>query len=58
MLDKAFAVLALACFATFAAVLVVYVAEIDLTIVTAVVVLMAAVDFILLNRANRKPDDG
>ena len=48
MLDKVLAAISLACLITFVAVLIGFVAEVDLTIITVVVLIMAAVDFYLL----------
>lgn len=48
MLDKALAAISIACLAVFVAVLIVYIDELDLTIITVGVVLMAAVDFFFL----------
>jgi len=56
MLDKVFAVISLAGLVAFVAILVTYVAEIDLTIITVVVLVMAAIDFYLLNRSPPKSD--
>ena len=57
MLDKALATIAIACLIAFVSVLITYVEEIDLTIVSVVVLLMAAYDFFLLNTAKTNPDD-
>ena len=56
MVDKILAVISLAGLITFVAILVVYVAEIDLTIITFVVLAMAVVDFYLLTRSAPKSD--
>lgn len=51
MLDKALAAIAIACLVAFVGVLIVYIAEVDLVVVSVVVLLMAAYDFVLLNRS-------
>lgn len=56
MLDKVLAALSIACLIAFVSVLVTYIDEIDLTIITAVVVIMALVDFYLLTM--RPKSDG
>lgn len=56
MLDKVLAVISLAGLVTFVAILMVYVAEIDLTIITVVVLVMAVFDFYLLTRSPSKSD--
>ena len=57
MLDQALAVISLACLVAFVGVLIVYIAEIDLTLVSVVVVVLAAYDFFLLTRPQPKPDE-
>jgi hypothetical protein len=57
MLDKVLATIALAALIAFVSVLITYIDEIDLTIVSVVVLIMAAYDFFLLNRSQPKPDD-
>jgi hypothetical protein len=57
MLDKALATIALASLIVFVGVLITYIDEIDLTIVSVVVLIMAAYDFFLLNRSQPKPED-
>jgi hypothetical protein len=56
MLDKVLAVISLAGLITFVSILMVYVAEIDLTIITVVVLIMAVFDFYLLTRSPPKSD--
>ena len=61
MLDKVLAVFSLGCLTAFMAIVLYYIAEPDLTIVTVVVLLMAAYDFFRLNttdkpRPPRAPD--
>lgn len=56
MLDKGLAAISIACLMAFVAVLIVYIDEIDLTIITLVVVIMAAVDFFFLT--TRSKNDG
>jgi ABC-type antimicrobial peptide transport system permease subunit len=58
MLDKVLATIALASLIVFVGVLITYIDEIDLTIVSVVVLIMAAYDFFLLNRARPKPENG
>lgn len=57
MLDKVLATIALASLIVFIGVLITYIDEIDLTIVSVVVLIMAAYDFFLLNRSQPKPVD-
>jgi hypothetical protein len=56
MLDKALAAISIACLIAFVSVLIRYIGELDLTIITLVVVLMAAVDFFFLT--TRSKNDG
>lgn len=61
MLDKVLAVFSLVCLVAFMGIVVYYIAEPDLTIVTVVILLMAAYDFFRLNttdkpRPPRDPD--
>ena len=56
MLDKALAALSIACLVAFVSVLIVYIGEVDLVVVSVVVLVMAAYDFVLLNRS--QPDSG
>ena len=53
MLDKVLAVFSLGCLVAFMAIVVYYIAEPDLTIVTVVVLLMAAYDFYRLNTIDK-----
>lgn len=53
MLDKALAAISIACLAVFVAVLIVYIDELDLTIITLGVVILAAIDFYLLTRSKK-----
>lgn len=54
MLDKALALIALSSLIGFVSILITYIDEIDLTVVSVVVLIMAAYDFFLLNRAGPK----
>jgi len=56
VLDKALAALSIACLLAFVAVLIGFIGEIDLAIVTLAVVILAAVDFYLLTRSGSKTD--
>ena len=56
MLDKALAAISIASLVAFVSVLIVYIAEVDLVVVSVVVLVMAAYDFVLLNRS--QPDSG
>ena len=56
MLDKALAALSIASLVAFVSVLIVYIGEVDLVVVSVVVLVMAAYDFVLLNRS--QPDSG
>lgn len=56
MLDKALAAISIASLIGFMSILIYYVAEIDLTIITVVVLVMAVVDFYLLTTAKPKSD--
>jgi hypothetical protein len=49
MLDKVLATIAIACLIGFVSVLITYIRELDLTIVSVVVLIMASYDFFLLN---------
>lgn len=53
MTDRILALIAFLSLAGFVAILVTYVNHIDLTIVVVAVVVMAAIDFILLNRTKK-----
>lgn len=53
MLDKGLAAISIACLMAFVAVLIVYIDEIDLTIITLAVVIMAAVDFFFLTTRSK-----
>jgi hypothetical protein len=57
MLDKALAVIAIASLIAFMGVLITYIREIDLTVVSIVVLIMAAYDFYLLNTAPPQSGD-
>lgn len=57
MLDKVLATIAIASLIGFVSVLITYIDELDLTVVSVVVLLMAAYDFFLLNRSQPKPED-
>ena len=57
MLDKALAVVAIASLITFMGVLITYIREVDLTVVSIVVLIMAAYDFYLLNKAPPQSED-
>jgi len=56
MLDKALAAISIASLVAFVSVLIVYIGEVDLVVVSVVVLVMAAYDFVLLNRS--QPDSG
>ena len=56
MLDKALAAISIASLVAFVSVLIVYIAEIDLVVVSVVVLAMAAYDFFLLTRS--EPQSG
>jgi hypothetical protein len=51
MLDKALAAISIASLVAFVSVLIVYIGEIDLIVVSAVVLALAAYDFFLLTRS-------
>jgi len=51
MLDKALAAISIASLAVFVGVLIAYISEIDLMVVSVVVLVMAAYDFVLLTRS-------
>lgn len=53
MLDKALAAISIASLVAFVAVLIVYIDELDLTIITLGVVILAAIDFYLLTRSKK-----
>jgi hypothetical protein len=53
MLDKVLAVVSLGCLIAFMAIVIYYIAEPDLAIVTVVVLLMAAYDFFRLNTSDK-----
>jgi hypothetical protein len=53
VLDKVLSVFSLGCLIAFMAIVVYYIAEPDLTIVTVVVLLMAAYDFYRLNTSDK-----
>jgi hypothetical protein len=57
MLDKALAAISIACLVAFVSVLIVYIGEVDLVVVSVVVLLMAAYDFFLLNRSQPQSDE-
>jgi len=57
MLDKALAAIAIACLVAFVSVLIVYIAETDLVVVSVVVLAMAAYDFVLLTKSPPKSGD-
>ena len=57
MLDKALAAIAIAALIGFMGVLITYVREVDLTVVSIVVLIMAAYDFYLLNTAPPQSKD-
>ncbi|HZA66109.1 MAG TPA: hypothetical protein VE592_04115 [Geminicoccaceae bacterium] len=57
MLDKALAVIAIASLIAFVGVLISYIEEIDLIVVSVVVLIMAAYDFYLLNTAKPEAED-
>ena len=57
MLDKALAAISIACLVAFVSVLIVYIGEVDLVVVSVVVLLMAAYDFVLLNRSPPQSDE-
>jgi hypothetical protein len=57
MLDKALAALSIACLVAFVGVLIVYIGEIDLVVVSVLVLVLAAYDFVLLNRSQPQSDE-
>jgi len=57
MLDKALAALSILCLVAFVSVLIVYIGEVDLVVVSVVVLVMAAYDFVLLNRSQPQSDE-
>jgi hypothetical protein len=57
MLDKFLALISLASLIGFVSVLITYIDEIDLTLVSVVVLIMAAYDFYLLNTAKPQAED-
>ena len=57
MLDKLLALLSIAGLIAFMGIVVYFVAEPDLAIITAVVLVMAVVDFFLLTRTKPKADE-
>ena len=57
MLEKALAAIAIASLTAFMGVLITYIREIDLTVVSIVVLIMAAYDFYLLNTGKPESED-
>jgi hypothetical protein len=57
MLDKALAAISIASLVAFVSVLIVYIGEVDLVVVSVVVLVMAAYDFVLLNRSQPHSDE-